>query len=467
MSLLLSVASCTDDYTDWSDPQHNDQPATVQFGNGSVTEVAGINLADVTTSTVKVASIEAPTSDGGYTADSYKIALGDKTYDISAAGEMNTADLQQYITDTYGKAPEQRDIDATVSTWLAGGKTTVKITSGTFKVKATPKAANIEQMYYLAGDMFAGGYTKDVIKTHAFTHSANNVWDDPTFKMEVTTTADEQTFMIVPASSLDNDNVLDGAYGCQNEGDDSANGTLVSEGAQKIVIAEAGKYIITVNMESLSYTVEAAPTNLFLTGSNYNWGTGEGAWKQLIPVASCTDQFWTMIYLHAGEKFKFAPQEGWGGDFGFSATVNDVAGAGITGDSDGNCVVANAGWYLLHVTNGLEKAIEVLSPDVYLIGASVGAWSIVPAAKFTAPDTEDGDFVSPAFVADDEKDGLRMCVVFSDKTLWDKNWWQSEFIIRNGKIDYRGRDNDQYPRVPIVKGQKAYVNFATGTGEIK
>ena len=182
MSLLLSVTAFTDDYTDWSAPQHNDQPATVQFGNGSITEVPVINLADVTDANVKVASITAPTSsDADYSQATYQIQLGTKAMDITADGTIATADLQQYILDNYGKAPEERDIDAVVTQWISSGTTSIKVnTSETFKVKAICKAANIEQAYYLASD--ATGWNLDAVKANAFVHTATNVWDDPTFK---------------------------------------------------------------------------------------------------------------------------------------------------------------------------------------------------------------------------------------------------------------------------------------------
>lgn len=57
--LATSLAACTDDYKDWAGPQHNDQPATVQFGNGSVTEVPVINLGEVFDETVQVAQVTA------------------------------------------------------------------------------------------------------------------------------------------------------------------------------------------------------------------------------------------------------------------------------------------------------------------------------------------------------------------------------------------------------------------------
>lgn len=454
MSLLLSVASCTDDYTDWNAPQHNDQPETVQFGNGSIAEVPVINLADVTSETVKVASITAPTaSDADYTKVTYQIKLGNESMDIAEDGTIATAALQNFITSNYGKAPEERDIDAVVTQWIGNGSTAVKATtSDVFKVKAIRKAANIEAAYYLASD--ATGWTLDAVKANAFTHSENNRWDDPNFKFVLTTTEANQAFMIVPASSLEKSNVLDGAFGCKVEGDDSMSGKLVNEGAQKIVLAAAGKYIITVNMEDQSYSIAEAPQNLFLTGSNYGWGD---TWKQLVPVWGTTDRFWTIIYLHEGEEFKFAPQAGWGDDFGMQATVKDDAGAELSGD--GNCVVGKAGWYLLVVTNGLERVIEVRKPEVYLMGDAAGDWNIIESAKFEVPATDDGDFVSPAFVKDAE---LRMCV-----NVDEGNWWHTEFIVSpSGTIDYRGREGDQY-RVNVKAGQKAYLNFTTGKAEVK
>ena len=62
MTLLMSMVSCTEDFTDWAHPQTNPQEEAVAFGDGSVTPVDVINLADVNTEKVKVASIVAPTS---------------------------------------------------------------------------------------------------------------------------------------------------------------------------------------------------------------------------------------------------------------------------------------------------------------------------------------------------------------------------------------------------------------------
>lgn len=469
MSLLLSVASCTDDYTDWNAPQHNDQPATVQFGNGSVTETQAINLAEVTTPTVKVANITAPTADGDYAASGeYKITLGGKSLDITAAGEVSTEELQNVIVSNYGKVPVQRDMDATIKTWATNEKSYIKFESATFKVQATPKAANIEQAYYLAGDIFADGYNKDVVKTHALTHSDNNVWDDPNFSIEVKVTEANRTFKIVPASSLMKSDILDGAFGSG-----SKEGTLASNG-NAITIEKAGKYTITINMEKLTYEVKKAPS-LFLTGSAYNWGKTESDWKQLIQYNGSKETYWTMIYFSEGELFKFAPQDAWVDEFGDQATIVDNAGAGIVsaGGKDHNLKVGKAGWYLLRVTNGKERKLEVCKPEVYLVGDVIaGGWGAgwednakTDANKFTAPTTKDGLFVSPKFA---NSGNLRMYVNFPDTGYKDpsNNWWKAEFNVIDGNIVFRGNGDDLQP-VAVEANHQVELNFTTGKGEIK
>lgn len=467
MSLLLSVASCTDDYSDWNAPQLNDQPATVQFGNGSVTETPAINLAEVTTPTVKVANITAPTADGGYApSGEYKITLGGKSLDITAAGEVSTEELQNVIVSNYGKAPVQRDMDATVATWATNEKSYVKIESATFKVLATPKAANIEQAYYLAGDIFADGYNKDVVKTHAFDHSDNNVWDDPNFSIEVKTTEDNKSFMIIPASSLEKSDIREGAFGSGSKKE-----SLASNG-EAITIEKAGKYIITVNMETLTYKIKAKPTTLFLTGSAYNWGNEGGTWKQLIQYNGSNEIFWTMIYFSEGELFKFAPQAAWEDDFGPDIPIEDNAGSGIATDG-GNLKVGKAGWYLLRVTNGKERKLEVCKPEVYLVGDVIaGGWgkgwednAKTDANKFTAPTAKDGLFVSPKFV---NKGNLRMYVNFPDTGYGDpnNNWWKAEFNVIGGNIVFRG-DGGDLQNVAVEANQQVSLNFTTGKGEIK
>lgn len=46
------------------------------------------------------------------------------------------------------------------------------------------------------------------------------------------------------------------------------------------------------------------------------------------------------------------------------------------------------------------------------------------------------------------------------------DWWHSEFVVLSDKIAYRATGGDQ-DRVAGSAGQKVYLNFSKGTGEIK
>lgn len=457
LMLATSLVACTGDYTDWSAPQTNPQPETVSFGNGSVTPVGVIDFAAGVADKVQVCSITAPTSSSAdYGTAIYKLNLGNTSLDISADGMIASETLKTYIESNYGKAPVEREITSTVEQWISNGATTIKTaTSAAFSVKAVLDAPFIDSKYYLVGDMTGSGKwgIDDIV---VFSHSSTNVYDDPVFTVKFETKKENQCWKIIPQKNVDAGNIwLDGVLGVAVDGDPSLSGLLTSDKPGAGKIEKPGKYVMTINMMDGTFSITDAPTELYMTGDRYNWG---GTWLPMTPCYGSDEDFWTIIYLHEGEKFKFAPQAGWGDDFGGQATVNDVAGVGITSDSDNNLVAGKAGWYLLYIHNGSERTFTVLEPNVYLIGDTAGEWNVADSHKFTVPTTEDGVFESPAFAKDAE---LRMCV-----SIDGFDWWKTEFIVFDGVITYRGRGGDQ-DRVNVSAGQKAYLNFAKGTAEIK
>ncbi len=461
--MVLATAlfsSCKGDYDDWADPQGYPQDEAKNVAL-TVTPASAIDMATVDADSISLftASIE---SQDPMSVVSYKVELGkaDESGNIvskqeinaSTTGKVAKADLVSVVESLYGKAPEQRTLQTVVVASLKQNGQAFYAKSNEVQTLVTLVKPNISSAYYLVGDML-GWDASSMVK---FTHSDDNVYDDPVFKVSFETTADNQYWKIIPQENVDGEFWANpGVVGPSVDGDDSMSGSLVNEGCGAGKIAKAGKYILTINMMDYTYSIEAAPTELYMTGSEYSWSD----WRQLIPIYGTDDQFWTVVYLAEGEQFKFAPQAGWGNDFGYTdTTVKDVAGAGITSSADGNLVAGKAGWYLLHVTNGTERIFEVLEPNVYLIGDAAGEWNVDASHKFTVPTTKDGQFVSPAFAKDAE---LRMCV-----SIDPDGWWKTEFIIANGKIDYRGKGGDQ-ARLNVSAGQKAYLNFTTGAAEVK
>lgn len=363
----MSMVSCTEDYTDWGNPQTNPQEEAVAFGNGSVAPVDVINLADVKTEKVKVASIVAPTSsDAAYTPN-YKINFDGQSFDIDADGNMATAELTSYIVDKYGKRPTERDIDATLDAWVSNGATAVKMaTSEKFQIKAIPEAPVIEEGYYLVGDMFTtddvNGWTKEVAK--AFNHSDKDVYEDPVFTVSFETTKADQYWKIIPKKNIDSGDIwAAGVVGPKVDGDDSMTGTLTNGDAKAGKIAKAGKYKLTINMMDYTYTIEEVKYDPFIyfIGATDGWTNAE---QKLALVDANTGTYTGFLYC--------ADPNNWGNQFKFQRVAgscdNEInAGAfntfdGAATNENGNIGV-NAGegvyYFDVNLANGTIKATKV------------------------------------------------------------------------------------------------------------
>lgn len=371
----MSMVSCTEDYTDWANPQTNPEEEAVSFGDGSVTPVDVINLADVTGDKVKVASIVAPTSTKDTYTPSFKINFDGQSFDIDADGNMAKADLVNYITGKYGKRPTERDIDATLDAWQSNGSTAAKMaTSETFQVKAIPVAPVIDEGYYLVGDMFTtiegeteiSGWTKESAK--AFKHSDRDVYDDPIFTLTFETKKANQYWKIIPKKNIvAGDLWADGVVGPKVDGSDSMEGLLTNVGPGAGKIAEPGKYKLTLNMMDYSYTIE--PVNydpfIYFIGSTDGWGSSD---QKLALVDDEKGTYTGYIYLadpnNAGFEFKFQRVAGnWDNAIGASnfVTFKDAA----IDANNGNNLGVNAGegvYYMdVNLSEGTITATKVES----------------------------------------------------------------------------------------------------------
>ena len=368
MTLLMAMVSCTEDYTDWGTPQTNPEEEAVTFGNGSVTPVDVINLADVTGDKLKVASIVAPTSTKNTYTPSFKINFDGQSFDIDADGNMAKADLATYITDKYGKRPTEHDIDATLDAWVSNGATAVKMaTSATFQVKAVPEAPVIENGYYLVGDMFnAEGVDgwNTVSDKQAFKHSDKDVYDDPVFTITFETTKENQYWKIIPKKNADAGNIwADGVVGPKVDGDDSMTGSLTNKDPKAGKIAKAGKYKLTINMMDYSYTFEEVNYDPFIyfVGATDGWKNAE---QKLALVDDAKGVYTGYLYC--------ADPNGWGNQFKFQRVagsweneINSGAFSTFSGaaTNEGGNIGVNAGegvyYFDVNLSEGTITATKV------------------------------------------------------------------------------------------------------------
>lgn len=441
MTLLMSMVSCTEDYTDWGNPQSNPKEEAVSFGNGSVTPVDVINLADVKTEKVKVASIVAPTSSNAAYTPNYKINFDGQSFDIDADGNMATAELTSYIVDKWGKRPTERDIDATLDAWVSNGSTAVKMTtSATFQVKAIPEAPVIEDGYYLVGDMFNVEAVGDapavdgwntVSAKQAFKHSDKDVYEDPVFTITFETTKANQYWKIIPKKNVDAGNFwAAGVVGPKVDGDDSMTGLLTNGDAKAGKIAKAGKYKLTIDMMDYSYTIEEAP-ELYMKGDANGWDgydylAGDGV------------HFTGFMYLNQNG-FKFTTAPDWSGT-GYGANFDTAPNAA-------NIVITEpAGYYKVDVD---------LSAKTYTL-TSITSIGIIGDA---APKGWDSD-VDLTYVP------------YNKETNEGRYWEIKDIKLKTGVIKFRANDGwdinwgGELDNL-TSKGNPANIAVEEGTYDIK
>jgi len=208
------------------------------------------------------------------------------------------------------------------------------------------------------------------------------------------------------------------------------------------------------------------PANLYMIGSSIGGWDWTGSYiVTMNPVHSHPNAFWAIVYIDAPATdpgFKFSPVKDWKGDFGVTGTATD----GVYSKGGTNLTVATAGYYMVYVDLKAEK-VSVTEPTVYLIGdaAPDATWTKGVAANLFTVDNVAKTITSPAAAA---AKNIRMYATcpLSQLDSPAADWWQMEFNVISSKIEYRGAGGDQ-AAVPVTVGQKAVLNFSTGSGVIE
>lgn len=212
------------------------------------------------------------------------------------------------------------------------------------------------------------------------------------------------------------------------------------------------------------------PSHIYVVGNFCDWKFDNCF--DMVQVYGTDNTFWRLVYIdESGIKLNSAQE--------FNGNEKGYAGITVSGDckddiidKDGNIASSKPGWYLVIVTTSVVNReihydVQFNKPTIWLIGPAAGSDDFAEEAEgwsFTVPTTKDGEFVSPAFVgsvpAGTDK-GVRMYV-----KIPGHDWWHSEFVTLDGKIQYRATGGDQTRATGSV-GQQVHLNFAKGTGEIK
>lgn len=339
----LALASCAGDYDDWANPQANEQEASaakygVTFANGSEAEGSMadedgiINLVTVNSSDANVS---------GFTLKDLKVngeAINGTM--IGNSVQVSASELEKLVCDqNKSRASVARDlkVETQVSINLASGDavsfTTKGKTTGKFTPTATPPLD--EKGYYMLGQVNGNEWD-----------AKSPVWmtkmSDGVYQLKVTTEKDKNYFKFYEGSKWDEsgnwDVINKGVMGCEKDGCEDASGTIYYTGdswgtPQSMVIAGAGTWIVTLDMNNLSYSV-GKPV-LYMAGD-------ANGWKQ-IDVLNSEDGVNFKGYMYLNQNgFKFCSQPNWDGT-NYGADFDTAPDAG-------NIVIAEeAGFYQVDV----------------------------------------------------------------------------------------------------------------------
>lgn len=365
----LALASCAGDYDDWANPQANEQEASaakygVTFANGSEAEGSMadedgiINLVTVNSSDANVS---------GFTLKDLKVngeAINGTM--IGNSVQVSASELEKLVCDqNKSRASVARDlkVETQVSINLASGDavsfTTKGKTTGKFTPTATPPLD--EKGYYMLGQVNGNEWD-----------AKSPVWmtkmSDGVYQLKVTTEKDKNYFKFYEGSKWDEsgnwDVINKGVMGCEKDGCEDASGTIYYTGdswgtPQSMVIAGAGTWIVTLDMNNLSYSV-GKPV-LYMKGDANGWDgydylSGEDDVK-----------FTGFMYLNQNG-FKFTTAPDWSGT-GYGANFDTAPDAA-------NIVITEpAGYYQVDVD--LSEKTYTLTPitSIGIIGsASPNGW---------------------------------------------------------------------------------------------
>lgn len=364
----LALASCAGDYDDWANPQANEQEASaakygVTFANGSEAE-GSMADEDGIINLVTVNSTDANVS--GFTLQDFKVnGVAVNGTIVGNSVQVSASELEKLVCEqNKSRASVARDlkVETQVSINLTSGDavsiTTKGETTGKFTPTATPQLD--EKGYYMLGQVNGNEWD-----------AKSPVWmnkiSDGVYQLKVTTTADKNWFKFYAGSNFvsnDWDSINKGALGCKENGSEDTFGYILYDGdswgkLQTPVIAGAGTWIVTLDMNNLTYTV-GKPV-LYMAGDANGWATNDYL------AGEDGVHFTGFMYLNQNG-FKFCTQPEWKGiNYGANFDTTE-GGANITMTED-------AGYYKVDVD--LESKSYVLTPitTIGIIGsASPKGW---------------------------------------------------------------------------------------------
>lgn len=191
--------------------------------------------------------------------------------------------LQGAIRDVITKKPGMLDVYARFAGYAVRGTSVMRLGGedtyyADYKYSVVPmQPYTIEEAYYLVGSFCDW----DLNRAIKFNRSSDlNVYDDPTFSLKIEVDEAQATagfdWKVVPQSTVTSGNYENGAYGATYNEGSTQNGYLTEsptgDDTNAGVIATAGPYLVTINLEDKTFAVTYAMEFLYCPGTASSFG---------------------------------------------------------------------------------------------------------------------------------------------------------------------------------------------------
>jgi hypothetical protein len=211
------------------------------------------------------------------------------------------------------------------------------------------------------------------------------------------------------------------------------------------------------------------PEAMYLVGDGtaYGWdapgGNADAIMHKCAGGAPTEGIYWKICHIEGGVGFKVSA-ENWGDpNLGFDQVEEFDANGVTVSSADGNMSVAASGMYIvvLNLRDDMIK-LSIKEAEVYGMGDAFPTnpvWNEDDPANLFTIDVAAKTLTSPALGANGN---IRMYAQHD----WIPAWWQAEFNVYSGVIEYRNNsDSDQDP-VAGTTGQVVTLMFDDNTGTI-
>ena len=331
LAASMGMVSCTEDYTDWADPQKNGPEDPQGALSATIAAVSSEIKYETAPEAIELVQFQsAANAKEGTTVKFSKIVIND-TEAIEFEQEGNNVivtkeALANTVRKVYNSQAEvTRELSIVADLYVVGP-------TG----EAVPCVAGPVKVNYVPAPLPAS--TKDAAFYYIGTSQGWNISNctplndngDGTWSAEITV-GNSDWFKFIPQSAVDAAD-WSGLYGCEVNGSTASEDFIKHEG-ESMMVEFAGTYIFTLDVVNFTYSVVPAKALYFIVGTPNGWSN---TLKSAFYPTTVTEQSYTAYFTGAWD------MKLWKSDF--FGNWDNAMGSAVDGDGSesGTLVTSNA-----------------------------------------------------------------------------------------------------------------------------